>query len=139
MEPNDARLLGHEWNALHRDCEAAERNTLWPKLAAVTLVVAAVAIGLDAVLAMALVAILWLQEAIVRTGQSRLVARLLRVEARLRDGAAGPACQLYSEWQAARPGVLGLVAQYLAAAVRPTVAFPYAVLLVLLWGLAAFE
>lgn len=141
MNPTDARLLGHEWTALHRDCEAAERSILWIKLGAVALVVLAVALGFDAVLAMALVAILWLQEAIARTGQSRLVERLLHVEALLREGAAapGPACQLYSDWHAARPGVSGLVAEYLRAALRPTVAFPHAALIALLWMLAAFE
>jgi hypothetical protein len=141
MEPTQSRWLGHEWTALHHDCEAVERSTLWIKLGAVALLVLAVALGFDAVLTMVLMAVLWLQEAIVRTGQARLVERLLRVEALLREGAAGPglACQLYSDWRAARPGALGLVAEYLAAAARPTVAFPYAVLVVLLWVLAAFE
>lgn len=141
MDPTDTDLLGREWTALHRDCEAAERGALWIKLGAVALAVLAIALGFDAVLAMALVAILWLQEAIVRTGQARLVERLLQVEALLRESACAPgqACQLYSVWQAARPGAAGLVAEYLSAAVRPTVAFPHAVLLALLWVLTAFE
>lgn len=142
MEPTEASLLGREWAALHRDCEAGERSALWIKLCAVALTVVAVALSFDAVLTMALAAVLWLQEAIVRTGQARLVARLLRVEAMLREGAAAvprQACQLYSDWQATRPGTAGLLAEYLAAALRPTVAFPYIVLVVLLWALAAIE
>ncbi len=138
MEPTEAALLGREWTALHRDCEAGERAALWIKLGAVALTVVAVALAFDAVLTMVLAAVLWLQEAILRTGQARLVVRLLRIEALLRDGAAAPrpACQLYSEWQAARPGAVGLLGEYLAAALRPTVAFPYVVLIVLLWALA---
>lgn len=141
MEPTEADLLGREWCALHRDCEASERSALWIKLAAVALAVVAVALGFDAVLALLLVAVLWLQEAIVRTGQSRLVERLLRVEALLREGAQVPrqACQLYSQWQTGRPGVAGLLGQYLSAALRPTVAFPYVVLIVLLWATTAIE
>lgn len=141
MEPTEASLLGREWRALHRDCEACERSALWIKLAAVALAVVAVALGFDAVLALLLTAVLWMQEAIVRTGQSRLVDRLLRVEALLREGALAPrqACQLYSQWQAGRPGVVGLFGQYLSAALRPTVAFPYVVLIVLLWATTAIE
>ncbi|KQP37917.1 hypothetical protein [Pseudorhodoferax sp. Leaf274] len=141
METSEAALLGREWTALHRDCEASERSALWIKLAAVALTAVAVALNFDAVLAIVLVGVLWVQEAVVRTGQARLVDRLLRVEAVLRDVAAAPraACQLYSDWLATRPGALGLLAEYLAAAVRPTVAFPYAVLVVLLWALAVIE
>jgi hypothetical protein len=135
------QLLGHEWSALHRDCEAAERSALWIKLAAVALTVWATTWSVDTALALVLLAVLWLQEAIVRTGQARLVDRLLQVEALLRDGAAGAAqaCQLYSQWQAGRPGLGGLLGQYLAAALRPTVAFPYVVLLVLLGAVVAIE
>ncbi|GHC76059.1 hypothetical protein GCM10007320_14920 [Pseudorhodoferax aquiterrae] len=139
METSEAALLGREWTALHGDCEASERSALWIKLGAVALTATAVALSFDAVLTIVLVGVLWLQEAIVRTGQARLVDRLLYVEGLLRDPMASPRapCQLYSDWQAMRPGTMGLVAQYLAAAVRPTVAFPYAVLLVLLLALSA--
>lgn len=141
MDTMQASQLGREWRALHHDCEASERSTVWIKLAAVALAVVAVALSFDAVLALLLIGLLWVQEAIVRTGQSRLVARLLQVEALLREGAAAPrlACQLYSDWQVHRPGTLGLIGQYLQAAVRPTVAFPYAVLIVVLWATTAIE
>lgn len=137
MAMEETRLLGREWGALHRDCEASERSALWIKLSAVALSV--VALAFDSVLTLLLVAVLWLQEAIVRTGQARLVARLLRVEALLRtpEPAAGQALQLYSEWAAGRPGALALVGEYLANACRPTVAFPYAALLLLLLAVSA--
>ncbi|MFT3718184.1 hypothetical protein [Pseudorhodoferax sp.] len=140
-ERNETPLLGREWSALHHDCERGEASALWIKLAAVAVAVVAVALGFDAVLTMALVLVLWVQEGIVRTGQSRLVARLLRVEALLREPAAGAGqgCQLYSEWQAGRPGIVGLLGEYLAHAARPTVAFPYVVLMLLLWAVTAIE
>lgn len=138
MPSMDTELLGREWVALHRDTERYERSALWIKLGAIGMSVVALAMSFDTVLTMLLLAVLWLQEAIVRTGQGRLSTRLLRIEALLREPhpAAGKACQLYTEWTASRPGSLGLIAEYAANAVRPTVAFPYAALLVLLWAVS---
>ena len=48
-------------------------------------------------------------------------------------GAAAGAFTLHTRWQAQRRGVLGLVREYLSSAMRPTVAFPYLVLLLLVW------
>jgi hypothetical protein len=136
MPSMESDLLGREWTALHGDCEKSERSALWIKLVAMALTVVVLALGFDSVLAILLLAMLWLQEAIVRTGQARLVTRLLLVEAQL--GGTGAAndfpCQLYSQWQLHRPGTLGLLSQYLSNALRPTVAFPYAALVVLLWA-----
>jgi tripartite-type tricarboxylate transporter receptor subunit TctC len=49
---------------------------------------------------------------------------------------AGAAFQLHSGWVARRAGSKGLLAEYAASAARPTVAFPYAVLLIVLVLLA---
>ena len=133
-------LLGREWSALHADAERAERATLWLKLAAVALCALAPTLGLGLLPSLLLIAVLWLQEAIVRTGQARLVTRLLDIESLLgAHGPAGAGCQLYTRWQAARAGTAGLVREYLRHALRPTVAFPYAPLLVLCWYALAIE
>jgi hypothetical protein len=93
--------------------------------------VACIALSLDAAIVLVLMAILWLQEAISRTSQSRLGERILRIEQLLRDHAqdVAPACHLHSEWLAARPGFAGLLAEYGKNMLRPTVAFPYAALM----------
>lgn len=133
-------LLAREWSALHQDTEGAERAALWLKLAAIALSALAPLLGLELLPSLLLLAVLWLQEAIVRTGQARLVTRLLEVEALLRgQPQAGAGCQLYSRWQAARGSSAGLLAEYLRHALRPTVAFPYAVLLALCWCILAVE
>ena len=77
--------------------------------------------------------VLWLQEAILKTFQARLGARLLRVEALLREADARPtqAMQLHSEWLAARPSGTALMREYAGSALRPTVAFPYPLLVLL--------
>ena len=40
--------------------------------------------------------------------------------------------ELHTEWAAQRPGTVGLVVEYLKQALRPTVAFPYPVLVVVI-------
>ena len=136
MTPQDA--LAQEWTTLQTQHEQYEIGGLIIKLASVAMTVAGSALHLNGKLMLALLAILWLQEGIYRTFQSRLGQRLLRVEEMVKrtanDGGSN-AFQLHSEWAAGRPGLLGLLLEYARSACRPTVAFPYAVLMA---GLAYF-
>ena len=131
MDP--AARLAAEWQTLQAQQEQYERSALTVKLCALVVSVAALAVGLHEVLVGSFVALFWLQEGIFKTFQGRLCARLVRVEALLAQPAAdaGQAMQLHTEWQAGRPGGLALVGEYLASALRPTVAFPYLPLLVI--------
>jgi hypothetical protein len=122
--------LHHEWLALQAQHERYEALALAVKLAAV----AACAWAPDRALAAALVALLWLQEAVLKTFQGRLGERLLALEPALADGSQ-PAMQLHSAWLATRPRGAGLLAQYLKSALRPTVALPYPLLMGLLAAL----
>ena len=67
----------------------------------------------------------------------RLGERIARIEQHLQQASPAPAAayQLHSEWQAARPGPSGLLAQYGRNMLRPTVAFPHALLMLMavLW------
>ena len=123
-----AGTLQAEWLALQANHEQYERAALGVKLLAVAL--CALAHGFRWL--WVLVLLLWVQEAIFKTFQARLGARLLRVEALLRDQAqAGQAMQLHSEWLATRPRGVALLGEYALSAMRPTVAFPYPVLALL--------
>ena len=113
-----------EWLLLQKQHEQYEFAALAIKLVAV----ACLALGARWLLPLLL--LLWLQEAIVKTFQARLGERLLAVEQMLR-GAKGQAMQLHSEWQLKRPRGAGLLGEYARSALRPTVAFPYAALLIL--------
>lgn len=127
-EPGAMTPLHHEWLALQGQYERYEALALAVKLAAF---VALVAVP-DNALAIALLALLWLQEAVLKTFQGRLGDRLLAIEPALQgdQGDQGaPAMQLHSDWLAHRPRGLGLAAQYLKSALRPTVALPYALLM----------
>ena len=118
--------FSQEWRLLQQQHERYEFAALALKLAAVGL------LAVNAAFVIPLLGVLWLQEAILKTFQSRLGARLLLVEQGLREG-HGQAMQLHSDWQAARPRGLGLLREYALSACRPTVVFPYPVLMALAW------
>ncbi len=148
MNPAGQASLTQEWVTLQDNHERYEHGALIVKLAAIVLFAVGAAWPHGTVLAphvffgilCFVVCVLWLQEAILRTSQARLGERLLRIEALVRsesdNNLAGTgALQLHSEWQAMRPGSFGLLREYARNALRPTVAFPYIVLAVVLFCL----
>lgn len=130
-----APALSQEWITLQNNHERYETGGLLLKLAGVAIWGVGMAWGRHELLVNLLVLILWVQEGVYRNFQARLGARILRIEALLGQGGREDAAfQLHSEWLAGRPGVAGLLAEYGKSALKPTVAFPYAVLLLI--GLA---
>lgn len=119
--------LHQEWLALQAQHERYEALAVGVKLVAF----AATVLVPDNTLALAMLALLWLQEAVLKTFQGRLGERLLVVEAGLKAGSDVAAMQLHSDWLASRPRGLELIAQYLKSALRPTVALPYPLLMIL--------
>lgn len=119
--------LHQEWLTLQAQHERYEGLALGVKLVAF---VAAVVVP-DTPLAVALLALLWLQEGVLKTFQGRLGDRLLAVEAGLKAGEGIAPMQLHSDWQARRPRGAALLGEYLRSALRPTVALPYPLLMVL--------
>ena len=74
-----------------------------------------------------------MQEGIFKTYQARLSDRLLNVENLLKQpGSLEPPMQLHTDWSASRPGGAALIGGYIASACRPTVAFPYLPMLLML-------
>lgn len=126
--------LAQEWVTLQNNYERYEGGALLIKLSAVLVFAAIAGWGFGPWPGAALVLLLWLQEGIFRTFQSRLGVRLLELEKSLAGNAgdAAGAFQLHSRWLAARGSTAGLLAEYIGSACRPTVAFPYAVLLLLI-------
>lgn len=118
--------MNEEWRLLQQQHEHYEFAALALKGAAVGL------LAVNAAFLIPLLAVLWLQDAILKTFQARLGTRLLRVEQGLREG-SGLAMQLHSDWLASRPRGIGLLREYALSACRPTVAFPYPVLMALAW------
>ncbi|MEQ1529509.1 MAG: hypothetical protein ABL925_09345 [Methylococcales bacterium] len=133
MLTSEPTLLGQEWRTLQNNYEHYESNAFLIKLSAVALYLAAQVLLLNSLVTAAIILILWVQEGIFRTYQARLGRRILRIEGLLKQAepAIGAACQLHTHWLAERKGFSGLLAEYAASTARPTVAFPYAVLLLL--------
>ena len=114
--------MDEEWLLLQKQHEQYEFVALAIKGLAVVL------LAVNAPFVILLLAVLWGQEAIIKTFQSRLGERLLRLEAMLREGQGQP-MQLHSDWLSKRPRGIALLGEYLRSACRPTVAFPYSALM----------
>ncbi len=123
--------IEQEWLALHRAFEAHERNALWIKLVAIVLCGGAVILSLNEYFVATLVVTLWIQEGVIRTFQSRLGGRMLRVEQLIRDNVPSGAFQLHSEWLARRKRGVAMLGEYAVNALRPTVAYPYVALILI--------
>lgn len=122
-----------EWQTLQYNHERHERNALLIKLTCVALSVLGLTLSVPWIWLAVVIALLWLQEGIIKTYQTRLADRLLRVEGLLRQtqsASASAAMQLHTEWGAQRPNGAALVASYFLSTCRPTVAFPYVPLLI---------
>ena len=125
-------LLADEWQTLQNNHEQYEKSALLIKLTSLVLCIAGLATHIPFPWLGITVILCWLQDGIYKTYQSRLAERLLNIELLLRQTEPpAEAMQLYTAWTANRPGGLGLVAAYVASALKPTVAFPYLPILVL--------
>lgn len=126
-------LLGQEWQTLQGNHEQHELNALLIKLGCLALSVAGLASGLSPAWIAFTILLCWMQEGIFKTYQARLSDRLLNVESLLKQpGSVQPPMQLHTDWSASRPGGAALIGGYIASACRPTVAFPYLPMLLML-------
>ena len=133
METDLRQAFATEWRALQQGFEKYEHGALIIKLSTIVVVVFGIFTEMDPVIIGAVVVLLWLQEAIVRTSQSRLGSRLLKVEASLAETKNYHLLvfQLHTDWHASRSKGLGLLKEYALNALRPTVAYLYVSLLVI--------
>lgn len=137
MQANDATV---EWTVLQNQFDSYEKYSLLIKITVVSLFVLCAISDLAGEIAAVVIAILWLQDAIWKTFQSRIETRLLKIEFFFANEQADESFtlkpfQLNREYLASRGGLFALCREYLGQAVRPTVAFPYAPLLLLAVGL----
>ena len=129
--------LASEWSLLQNQFDSYEKHSLLIKLSSVGVLAAAYFTNHLSVFVLLLLLILWLQDAIWKTFQARIDARLLQLEDYLsnenalenRDGIAFQFNSLYAQ---NRPGSVGLLKEYLRQSLRPTVAFPHIVLVAIL-------
>lgn len=137
-ESTDIKTWQSEWNILHHDHESYERCSLLIKLVAIIVCCTNVAFNIPFVVSTLLILTLWLQEAIWKTFQSRLTSRLLLIEQNIghstsvmSESVENRAFQLYSCWHGQRSGAKELVAEYITNSLRPTIMFPYVILILI--------
>ncbi|MFV0277761.1 MAG: hypothetical protein ACK5HY_11320 [Parahaliea sp.] len=100
-----------EWVLLQNQYDSYEKLSLLIKLVNIILAALLLLVWQAGLWAGAVVAILWLQDGIWKTYQSRINIRLLEVEAALASessGAAAGPMQYNQRWLAVRPGVGGV-------------------------------
>ena len=135
MSENKISLFEQEWITLQNNYEQYERYALFIKLTSVVLCFVALMFQIDWVISVLMILVLWMQEAIWKTYQSRMGDRLLTVERAIKNHriANEESFQLHTDWQAGRAGILGLIREYLGNSIRPTVMYPHAVLVIIYW------
>jgi len=135
MNNKELSTWHQEWQILHAEHENYERYSLIIKLTAVTVCCISIIFDFSLVISVLLLLTVWLQEAIWKTFQSRLSKRLLLIERNIdippSENSNMRKFQLYTTWQDQRPSSKGLILEYLTNALRPTIMFPYATLILI--------
>lgn len=125
------QALSAEWQLLQNQFDSYEKHSLYIKLVALVLLTTGLYSSLSLWLLLPILAIVWLLDGIWKTFQARIEVRLLKVEQAIGESRSITACQFNQEFLAQRPGMVGLVGEYIKSALRPTVAYPHALLLLL--------
>ena len=129
--------LQSEWSLLQNQYDSYEKFSLLIKLVSIGLLSAAYLWSALSSFVFCLLLVLWLQDAIWKTFQSRIEIRLLQLEGYLSSEESqrlnqDKACQFNSEFMQNRYTGMDLIREYLKQAVRPTIAFPHIILCLLL-------
>jgi len=122
----------NEWAIIHNDIEKYQRFSLIIKLFSILICTLSITTSTNPFVTIFIILILWLQDGIWKTFQQRLESRILIIESNIKNKTDNNSFQLYSEWQANRSGAIKLITEYILNALKPTVAYPYIVLISLL-------
>ena len=136
---SDKNSLELEWVTLQNNFEQSEALSLLIKLSSIIVCLIGIISELTPIVLSPLLVIIWLQDAIWKTFQNRTELRLHKIEAALKDTDASLAFQFYSEWSTQRTGSIKLILEYGKSAARPTVAYPYIVLIILVFTAPFFS
>lgn len=128
--------LANEWSLLQNQFDSYEKYSLLIKLLSILILSIAYFSHHLHFFVFLLLLVLWLQDAIWKTFQSRIEVRLLQLEEYLSgdqslDRTDQKPYQLNSQYIETRLGTIGLIKEYLRQAIRPTVAYPHVILLAL--------
>jgi len=128
----DIREFKTEWCLLQNQFDSYEKHSLYIKLVSVIVLLAAEVLNEISIFIVLILGVLWLQDAIWKTFQSRIETRLLQVEKYIYEVSEAHAFQFNSEYQSVSLSGLSLINEYARQSIRPTVAFPHIVLILVL-------
>jgi len=121
--------LSLEWQTLQNQFDSYEKYSLLIKLVAIFTTAFALGFEFNLIVPVLMVWVFWLQDGIWKTFQGRFETRLLIVEAALAANHNETGCQFNQQYQQTANSGLGLIKEYLKQCLRPTVMYPYVVLL----------
>ena len=128
--------LATEWSLLQNQFDSYEKLSLLIKLTSITVLTASLLTEKLTLFIVMILLVLWFQDAIWKTFQSRIDQRLLQIEPYLLSNQnpgtqESQAFQFNSLYLKNRPSSLGLIVEYGRQAARPTIAFPHLILLMM--------
>lgn len=122
--------LEFEWATLQSSADQYEHRALNIKLMSLLVVGLSIALTLETLPQILLILLFWITEAVYKTFQFRVFARLDKIEAGIlnSDFRCKP-FQFNSDFDNERGGVVGLFREYAMSALKPTIAITYLVLI----------
>ncbi len=120
-----------EWCLLQSEFESYEKHSLYIKLMSVLILFLSEAFNVDTSAILFLLLVLWIQDSIWKTFQSRLEPRLLKIEKNIREDNQSYDFQFNHEYQAAEKSGVSKILEYVRQSIRPTIAFPHVVLIMI--------
>jgi len=121
-----------EWCLLQNQYDSYEKHSLYIKLLSVIVLLAAEIADVISILIILVLVVLWFQDAIWKTFQSRIEPRLLQIEKYILEESEESVFQFNSEYHRSRLSGMSLINEYVRQSIRPTVAFPHIVLILIL-------
>ncbi len=128
----EAKEFKTEWCLLQNQFDSFEKHSLYIKLLSIIVLLAAEISDVISIIIVLVLVVLWLQDAIWKTFQSRIEPRLLKIEKYISEKSEESVFQFNSEYHRDRLSGISLIKEYVRQSIRPTVAFPHIVLILIL-------
>jgi hypothetical protein len=120
-----------EWHLLQNQFDSYEKHSLYIKLVSIIVLLSAEISGFIGLSIFFILLVLWGQDAIWKTFQSRIEPRLFQIEKSISTDSSESACQFNSEYNKVSLSGLALIIEYARQSIRPTIAFPHIALIII--------
>jgi hypothetical protein len=114
-----------EWCLLQNQFDSYEKHSLYIKIVSIIVLLSAEISGFIGISLILILIVLWGQDAIWKTFQSRIETRLFQIEKTISTDNHESACQFNSEYNKVSLSGLALIMEYARQSIRPTIAFPH--------------